>query len=168
MHCNDVNEFTSKIVYENVIKQLNNLVTEGIQININGENINVFFKLALITGDNLGFNSMLGFIKSFNADYFCRFCKVKKKNSTMMTKEENSTLRNREKYNLDVKENNCQQTGIAEECIWNNVLDFHVTENFCVDIMHDLLEGVCNYNMGLILSKLITDTKSKLESFNFK
>lgn len=82
-----------KIVYENVIKQLNNLTTERIKIYINKENIYIFFKLALIISDKLELNSMLGFIKSFNADYFCRFCKVKKKNLTIMIKEENSILR---------------------------------------------------------------------------
>lgn len=54
-----------------------------------------------------------------------------------MIKEKNSILRNGETYNVDVKEHNCQQTDIIEECIWNNISDFHVAKNFCVDIMPD-------------------------------
>lgn len=78
-------------------------------------------------------------------------------------------MRDKENYNFDVIENNVKKTGIKVKCIWNDVFDFHVTENFCVDIMHDLFEGVCNYDMGHILHELILIKKLfTLEALNFK
>jgi len=54
------------------------LETEGIQLSIGSKNIQVYFKLALIIGDNLGFHSILGFVKSFFTNLCCRFCKISK------------------------------------------------------------------------------------------
>jgi len=84
-------------------------------------------------------------------------------------KQNNLLLRDKENCNFDIIENNVQKTGIKVKCVWNDVLDFHVTENFCVDIMHDLFEGVCKYEMGYILHELIFIQKLfTLEALNFK
>lgn len=85
-HSSDVQEYRDELVYGHVIKQLNSLAIEGIKININGKLITILFKLALIIGDNLGLNSILGFTTSFNSDIFCRFCKVTKQISTTQCK----------------------------------------------------------------------------------
>jgi len=168
-HSSDVQEYKPELIYGNVIKQLNSLATEGIQINIKEKLITILFKLALIVGDNLGLNSILGFTTSFDSDSFCRFCKVTKKISMTQCKQNNLLLRDKENYNFNIIENNVQKTGIKVKCVWDDVLDFHVTENFCVDIMHDLLEGVCKYEMGYILHELIFIKKLfTLEALNFK
>ncbi|KYN19735.1 hypothetical protein ALC57_07962 [Trachymyrmex cornetzi] len=114
-------------------------------------------------------NSILGFTTSFNSNFFCRFCKVTKNISKTQYKQNNCFLRNKENYDSDVMKNDVQKTGIRVKSVWNDVLDFHITQNFCVDIMHDLLEGVCNYEMGLILHQFICIQKLfTLEVLNFK
>lgn len=61
-------------IFLNVIKQISNLQTSGIVINVNSQEKQVFFTLAYIVGDNLGLNTILGFTKSFNSRNCCRIC----------------------------------------------------------------------------------------------
>jgi hypothetical protein len=66
-------------------------------------------------------------------------------------------------------------TGINQACVFNEISSFHVTENYAVDIMHDLLEGVCKYDIGLMLNQMIFSLKyftlntlnDRIESFNY-
>lgn len=46
------------------------------------------------------------------------------------------------------------ETGISQPSVFNSVPSFHVTNNLAVDIMHDLYEGVCHYDLSHILSYL--------------
>ena len=55
-----------------------------------------------------------------------------------------SKLRRKENYEQDLRTNNYSLTGIHENSVWNNMNHFHVTNNLCVDIMHDLFEGACH------------------------
>lgn len=52
-------------------------------------------------------------------------------------------MRNKENYEKYVTINDYKQTGIIENCIFNKLDDFHVTNNVGVDVMQDILEGVC-------------------------
>ncbi|CAD6210001.1 GSCOCG00010863001-RA-CDS [Cotesia congregata] len=65
-------------IFSVVLDELKLLEKKGITIDLSGEQVKIYFKLALITGDNLGVYSMLGFTESFNSSSFCKFCKVKK------------------------------------------------------------------------------------------
>lgn len=111
--------------------------------------------MGLILGDNLGLNALLGFAKGFNAHYFCRFCKSTKKESESLGEEIDSKIRTTNNYAEDVSQNNVSETGIHCESLFNKLPWFHVVENMSVDIMHDLPEGVCHYNMCNIIQKLI-------------
>lgn len=64
--------------FENLVLELKYLEETGISINTGDENLQVHFIVALITGDNLGLNSILNFNKSFSSNFFCRFCKTNK------------------------------------------------------------------------------------------
>lgn len=77
-HADDSKLFPKEQIYSYIIKELINLKTEGIQLMIGSQSIQVYFKLALIIGDNLGLHGILGFVESFSADKCCRFCKVSK------------------------------------------------------------------------------------------
>jgi len=80
-----------------------------------------------------------------------------------MSVEDSSLIRTVENYSVDVLSNKFKETGIYQESILNRIRNFHVTDNFCVDIMHDLFEGVCYYNICHII-KYYTETV-KLFSF---
>ncbi|EZA58001.1 hypothetical protein X777_02009 [Ooceraea biroi] len=135
------------------VNQINELNTKGISINVEGETKQVYFILSRIAGDNLGLNTILGFTKSFNSSYCCRICYyISKDEMHNTTIENNNLLRNVENY----KKHSIEKShGIIENCIFNNIINFHVTKNISIDPMHDLLEGVCRYDIAKILYELI-------------
>lgn len=88
------------------------------------------------------------------------------KNATKeLTTEQSNLLRVKNQY-VDHLEN--KYFGIKERCIFNDLEYYHIYENQCVDIMHDLYEGVLRYDMANIISKLIHLKYFTLESLNFK
>lgn len=58
----------------------------------------------------------------------------------------------------DYKTRLSQNLGVKEKCIWHDISDFHVYNNLTCDLMHDLYEGVCRYDMANIrvISKLVS------------
>lgn len=91
------------------------------------------------------------------------------------TKQINSKLRNKEQYQHDVESKNQALTGIRETCLWNDITSFHVTENYSVDFMHDVYEGIAAFDMANLLYRFVVEDKffslkvlnSNLQFFNF-
>lgn len=150
----DRKTFSDKVLFRPLIDELNYLHTTGIEINFRTFK-RIKLIVTLICGDNLGLNGILGFTESFRCHHFCRLCRVEKKFTDFQFSEDLSKWRTKENYIEDVLLNNISLTGVCKDCPWNILLKFHVVENFSVDIMHDLLEGVCHYDMAHIISKLI-------------
>lgn len=109
----------------------------------------------MILGDNLGLHSILGFTESFNANFSCRFCLANKEQSRTMTSSDPTLLRTLEHYRECIATDDVHVTGLKEECIFNSLSYIHAVSNYSVDIMHDLFEGVCHYDMIHILDYLI-------------
>lgn len=156
-----------------LVQQLKNLEENGIEITIDGKIQQIYFSLALVLGDNLGLNSVLGFTKSFQTTHFCRTCKRSKEQTQKDVCEYSEKIRNRQNYKEDLlitsKELRLRQTGIEENSIFNELNTFHVTENFVFDIMHDFFEGICRYNLIEIFDEFINKKKYfTLETFNYR
>lgn len=151
----DYKAFGNQNCLYRLIAEINSLEENGIAIQTTEGIKTVHFMLGLVLGDNLGLNTVLGFCSSFSANYFCRFCKSHKNCTHTLKIEDKNTLRNRENYAVDVLTNNSKETGIVEDCIFHTIKSFHVTTNYAADIMHDIFEGVCNYNMCHIIDYLI-------------
>lgn len=100
--------------------------------------------MVLIPGDNLGLNSILGFVESFKGTYFCR---ISQESALTSTAKEDSLIKNIEIYEEDIKTAHKSKTEIKERCVFNDIKNFHVVDNLSVDVMHDVLEGVCKYVM---------------------
>jgi len=149
-----------------VIGELNFLAKEGIQIKTADGPVQVHFALALILGDNVGINSLIGMVDSFRAHYFCTGCKEKNENTICQIEENSALLRNRVNYAEDVRTNNYSETGVKEECVWNRVYSFHVTEGVAGDPMHDHLEGVCHFDFCIIIQQCIAKGYFTLNSLN--
>lgn len=168
-HSSDLKNHGSNAIFSRLINDLNEIEVNGININVNKNKHIIHFSVALILGDNLGIHTMLGFTESFSSTFCCRFCKCPKMTMQRLCKQDVSTLRNIKNYEDDLKTSNVSLTGVKTQSVWNNLRSFHVTENFVVDIMHDIFEGVG----VLVIMKLIhqfikIDIFFILETLNFK
>ena len=144
-----------KTIYGKLISDLNKLNSEGIEICVNGRRFKVYFKVVLVLGDNLALNDMLGFVKGFSAKYFCRFCKASSDLTSRMCIEDSNLLRTTINYAADIEINNVKTTGVKKSCVFNDLDDFSVIKNYSVDIVHDLLQGACRYEVMYALSQFI-------------
>ncbi|XP_065653377.1 uncharacterized protein LOC136080528 [Hydra vulgaris] len=153
----------------NMLKQLES--DEGVKVSICNQTITVRASLALFSADNLGYHSLFGFFESFNARKFCRLCEVIKEENQIKFLETNYVKRTKESYDHsvnsvgqpDYKES---ESGIKNGCIFNELKFFHVMENFAVDAMHDLLEGIVPIELSDVLGSLSADGYISLSEFN--
>lgn len=147
--------FTNKVIFQKIVDELNFLEQSGIIINTPSGPKHLYFVLSLVIGDNLGLNQILGFTTSFNSNLFCRFCYINKKSMQNTFDEIQCNVRDAFNYETDVLKNDSKTTGILERCVFHVLKFYHVTKNLSVDVMHDLLEGVAQYDLGLFLYMFI-------------
>ena len=69
-HCS---MFTNTITFKKAIEEIQFLEREGISITIRHETKQIYFVMTLLLGNNLGLHSVLVFVESFSANFFCRF-----------------------------------------------------------------------------------------------
>lgn len=155
-HTDDEGRLQNNIIFTNVVEQLMKLECEGITINISGEKKQIYFALVSIIGDNLGLNTILGFTRGFNVGQSCRICTVDRTTSRTQVNEDIQMLRTADSYVDDVMNTS---NGILEECVFNRVSTYSVIDNAILDPTHDLNEGICRYEMGLVLHLLIMKEK---------
>ncbi|XP_026830972.1 uncharacterized protein LOC113563508 [Ooceraea biroi] len=154
------------VIFHILVQELIFLESEGISVDQgNGISQKIYFSLAMILGDNAGLNSILGY-SSCSSNFFCRICKGHKCDLLTCNEENEHLLRTLENYNDDLIVGDYRLTGIKENSIFNEIPSFHVVNNNAVDIMHDLLEGVCKYDMTLIINYYTTDRVIFLETIN--
>ncbi|KMQ89723.1 hypothetical protein RF55_10617 [Lasius niger] len=127
----------------------------------------IYFSLCLLLGDNLGIHSICGLSEGFNANYPCRMCKHHRNEIASITALDTNKLRTMQNYAANVLLQDLTMTGIKEKCVWDAIRSFSFIQSISFDIMHDLLEGVCGYDLGLILFDLIYYKKYfSLETLN--
>ena len=165
----DRKQYGYKLFFKRCLEELRQLQKTGIKVLINDKQYKIYFITSLVLGDNLGVNGLLGFTESFALTNCCRMCYAGPEQIHTLKQEDESLLQIEEKYNENIEymktcgnDNEIStisirssKSGIKEECLFNELPYFHVIENLTVDFMHDLLEGVCNYDMTQILLYLI-------------
>jgi hypothetical protein len=52
---------------------------------------------------------------------------------------------------LDANNSRIHSRGVKSACILNEIPGFHVTQNFSLDIMHIVLEGIVSFELSCIL-----------------
>lgn len=157
-------KFGNQQTFDILIQELIFLETSGVDVNIDGGGnlVNVKFCLVALTGDNLGVHAILGLNESFSSTYYCRFCTSSKTIMKTQTIEYSQSLRLSENY----EEHLASNLGVKEPCIWNKLPNFHIYENLCCDIMHDIFEGVLRYDMALIIFMLVDEGHFTVERLN--
>jgi len=147
-----------------LINEFIDLETNGIILEIDGQEKKVYIVLCVTVGDNLAQHELLGYNTSFNAIYSCRFCKAPKCSIRKDTTIKIENIRNELNYQEDLQN---LQHGVIKECLLSELNHFQVTQNYSVDIMHDIFEGVARYDVALFLKYIIYDQKIiNLRTFN--
>lgn len=103
-------DFGNERCYDELIKELNKLADDGIVLNINGKDQKVYFVLGLLLGDNKGLNHCLGYTKGFKANYYCRFCRMPRREMQYSYSEDANYIRNIENYYQDLVIGNMSKT----------------------------------------------------------
>lgn len=167
-HSSDRLKFRN-VLFGPVINQLNTLSNEGFEINTPAYVVRVKVHVAAITGDNLGLDSIHGFVESFSANYSCRICRANKQQMQTMCNQDDTLLRDETNYGEDLELNEVSQTGVKEKSCWSGLHNFSLFDHVAVDLLHDVLEGVCRYTMSYVIKYLIRDVKIiSLEILNKK
>ncbi|KAI8122558.1 hypothetical protein CVS40_6689 [Lucilia cuprina] len=78
-----------------------------------------------------------------------------KQKAQKQTNEDKNILRNRLNYRESIEGGVMMDNGINSICAFNEIPSFHCTENYTVDVMHDLFEGVCHYVLTEALNYFI-------------
>ena len=147
--------FTNRITFTKAIEEIQYLEQESISVTVGSETKQLHFLMILMLGDNLGLHQILGFVESFTANYFCRFCLVEHKNFQTIFNERDCVLRTPQNYETLASKSNVSASGIKEMCVFNVIDSFHVTDNLIVDPQHDLLEDILRYDLAIVLNDLI-------------
>jgi len=125
----------------------------------------VYARLCQVTGDNLAFNGMLGFVLGiFFGDHFCTIYYATKENIQTIFRAEYFQRRTIKEYDRDLSKIPAAQKmvknhsrGVKTNCLFNKIDAYHVTENWSLDIMHIVLEGIIPVEIGCVLYGLCVD-----------
>ncbi|KAJ8018667.1 hypothetical protein HOLleu_43234 [Holothuria leucospilota] len=115
--------------------------------------------LVSAVGDTLAMHEMFGLL-SPSANRLCRICLATREDIQSIFSEDEFVMRDIETHELHIEEaehmrNGNPNTGVKKACILNNLRYFHTTTNYNFDIMHDMLEGVCPFEVKLLLNYCI-------------
>lgn len=135
------------------------LKSQGIAVDLKGQTHLLYGTICVLTADNLACHSLCGYSESFSAHAFCHFCLVHKKTAQNIFDEDELEMRTKDNYQQHVRQNDPTNTGIKQDSCLNTLKYFHVTEGVCVEIMHDVLEGVAPLEVKLMLRHFIYEDK---------
>lgn len=154
----DLKEIGNDDCLEFLIRELRFLEENGVDIHLKDGTVHkIHFIMGLFLGDNLGVNTLLEFSKSFSSGSFCRFCKAQRTDCNKLSVEQKAMMRTVENYKCDIDYQDPTKTGIMKDSCFNKIPSFHVVENFCVDAMHDICEGILHYDLCQIILYLLQD-----------
>lgn len=105
---------------------------------------------------------------SFSGRYFCSLCLIEKYDAQNVYSEDDPKIILRGKELFEMHCNELQSDpqklsvfGLKKNLTLNSLQFFHVCQNFSLDIMHDILERVAQYEVKLLLEYLSENVLSK-------
>lgn len=171
----NLDEIPLHTFFSNAIRELKFLEETGITVSTSNGTEQIFFSVAAFIGDNLAVHAVLGFTMGFTANYPCRFCHVKSSDMKLIVKESQCELRNEQSYERDLIEDAPRKTGVVKQSAISDLKYSSTLELMAVDAAHDILEGVLEYDLGLVLHQFIevdhfftlAEINSRIDSFNY-
>lgn len=177
-HAQDIKTYGFSKILDPLVQDIQILERDGIMVHLFDQP--VYGTIVQVTGDNLGLHCLFGFVESFNARYCCRFCLAEKEDFQTVFDEDSPKIVMRTET---LHEEHCRQMetnptlpyvmGVKRSCSLNSLQYFSICTNFSVDIMHDILEGVAQYEMKLLILHLIDngttskEVERRIKSFNY-
>lgn len=141
---------------------------QGVTVYYGSEKFMLRAVMTIFCGDTLAAHDVFGLLGP-RANYFCRICQISRKEFHLMPSEEYA-LRSKEWYETQLA---AVQDGLltpkdcglnASGCIFNELEYYHTSNNYCLDSMHDLAEGVVPLTIQLVLSTLYKQKDLKVTS----
>ena len=168
----DVKKYGFDPILERFVAEINRLSSLGMKgtYPIIGD-CTVYAGLSQVTCDNLALNSIFGHIESFSCDFFCTICYASQTDIQKYYSEDHFQLRTIQSYNADItaqqKNGKKHHRGVKKPCKLNDIVGYHITNNWSLDIMHIVLEGIVPYELGCILYGLCDSVTSlDIEAIN--
>ncbi|KAJ1518948.1 hypothetical protein ONE63_011436 [Megalurothrips usitatus] len=159
--------YSNQKCFRPLINEFIHLETNGIVVTIPGlGDMKIYFVVAFLLGDNKGLNGVCGFVETFTANHYCRVCTCTREEARTMLVEEVDLLRTPENYQADVQLDNYTETGIKEECIFNQLPSFETPTDISLDEFHDLVEGVAHYTVIPVLRHFHTLNNMFINTLN--
>lgn len=156
----DLKKYGFDPILDPFVKEMKKLEADtGVEIiNTAGNLLNVHGTLVSLSADSLAAHELLGFM-SPSANLLCRLCKATRAAIQEHFLEDLFEPRTIEDHDLAceiaMQRHGDPATGVRSQCLLNSLRCFHCTTNHNLDVMHDLLEGVCPYEVKLILHQFI-------------
>lgn len=169
LHAQDVKKYGFDPILEPLIRDIKILESDGIELPISTSR--VYGTICQVIGDNLGMHSILGFTESFSGHYSCRLCLTEKADVQLVYNEDDFRV-----ILLDrtIYEQHCSELESDPQLNSTlNSLQYYVCHNYSLDVMHDLLEGVVQFEMKLpfeyLSEKCVTRSEllSRIYSFDY-
>lgn len=127
--------------------------------------------------DNLGGNELFGFVKSFNAQNYCRICDLNREDCTKTVREQSNQMRKIDEYSqqlAEIQTFGSTTRGVTKGCLLNNLKYFHILQNTTVDLMHDISEGIIPFLLNEVFGfcverKILTKHQlaCRIRDFNY-
>jgi hypothetical protein len=137
---------------------------------MNGVDHKIRVILAQVVGDNLGLHGLLGYTEGFRGDYCCDICLGTAADQQEQFRENAFVMRTVASYEEHVAQLSASHSssfGIKSKCCLSELQFYHPATNFTCDVMHDLLEGVVQFEINLFLKHLLLKSKKlNLDDFN--
>lgn len=140
-YSSDVKQFGHASVLRPLINDLKKL-EEGIDVEAGDQTVTVFGTVVTLPADNLAANELQGFVGSFSANYFCRFCKMLNSHTHSACAQDSSLLRTIQGHKTDILEASMSTSGVKCACAFDELKYFEPIESFTPDVMHDIFEGI--------------------------
>lgn len=174
-YAHDISVYGFDAILDKFVHEINELSVNGIDgdFPIIGK-CTIYASLCNVACDNLALNSLFGFIKSFSGSYFCTLCYATSEEIQMYYRAEHFVKRSIDEYRKDLSElqhaashGKNHVRGVKSHCKLNEIKGFHVTDNYALDIMHIVLEGIVSVELNSILYVLcIVEKHLTLETVN--
>jgi len=124
-----------------------------------GEDYTVHATIAVVSADTAAAHDLFGLLGPA-AKHFCRLCKISRED-LLNGRYGAAAIRTKDLYEQElayVKERPSAarqtETGIAGDCALH-VCSFRLYENWTLDILHDLFEGIVQYTLKLVIHHFV-------------